>query len=264
MRGLRARPWRRHVARWRRAGELLRRESDGLLLGECSILPSCWRRILSSPHVSLPSRGSVNNRHGLNLAAARIPGQRAALPPLHRRLPEDLPPAGRAGCRGTFVDRRQRERRPVTKAWANAPSATVGTEGLQVSATDVGKVSTRRAPILWKEREYDFRQCQSRSLASAGDRDRARPATMAHRQSITLGIPSRYPNIKVINSHLGGALPMLLQRADNTVRMGISGYPGAAQRCRAAHVVRHRRPRARPRAALRHRIVRREPAAVGY
>jgi Amidohydrolase len=32
---------------------------------------------------------------------------------------------------------------------------------------------------------------------------------------ITHGIPSRFPNIKIINSHLGGALPMLLQRADN-------------------------------------------------
>jgi predicted TIM-barrel fold metal-dependent hydrolase len=32
---------------------------------------------------------------------------------------------------------------------------------------------------------------------------------------ITNGIPARYPNIKIINSHLGGALPMLLQRADD-------------------------------------------------
>jgi 6-methylsalicylate decarboxylase len=32
---------------------------------------------------------------------------------------------------------------------------------------------------------------------------------------ITHGIPTRYPNIKIINSHLGGALPMLLQRADD-------------------------------------------------
>ena len=32
---------------------------------------------------------------------------------------------------------------------------------------------------------------------------------------ITRGVPSRYPRIKIINSHLGGALPMLLQRADN-------------------------------------------------
>jgi aminocarboxymuconate-semialdehyde decarboxylase len=32
---------------------------------------------------------------------------------------------------------------------------------------------------------------------------------------ITHGIPSRYPRMKVLNSHLGGALPMLLQRMDN-------------------------------------------------
>ena len=32
---------------------------------------------------------------------------------------------------------------------------------------------------------------------------------------ITHGFPTRYPNIKIINSHLDGALPMLLQRADN-------------------------------------------------
>ncbi len=34
-------------------------------------------------------------------------------------------------------------------------------------------------------------------------------------QLITHGIPSRYPNLKIINPHLGGALAMLLQRADN-------------------------------------------------
>jgi predicted TIM-barrel fold metal-dependent hydrolase len=35
---------------------------------------------------------------------------------------------------------------------------------------------------------------------------------------ITHGIPTRYPNIKIINSHLGGALPMLIQRADDQYR----------------------------------------------
>jgi outer membrane protein assembly factor BamB len=34
----------------------------------------------------------------------------------------------------------------------------------------------------------------------------------------TAVIPTRYPNIKIINSHLGGALPMLLQRADDQYR----------------------------------------------
>lgn len=35
---------------------------------------------------------------------------------------------------------------------------------------------------------------------------------------ITNRIPARYPNIKIINSHLGGAMPMLLQRADDQYR----------------------------------------------
>jgi 6-methylsalicylate decarboxylase len=39
--------------------------------------------------------------------------------------------------------------------------------------------------------------------------------TISVMQLITHGIPTRYPDIKIINSHLGGALPMLLQRADD-------------------------------------------------
>ena len=35
---------------------------------------------------------------------------------------------------------------------------------------------------------------------------------------ITHGIPARYPDITIINSHLGGALPMLLRRADDQYR----------------------------------------------
>jgi predicted TIM-barrel fold metal-dependent hydrolase len=35
---------------------------------------------------------------------------------------------------------------------------------------------------------------------------------------ITHGIPTRYPDIMIMNSHLGGALPMLLQRADDQYR----------------------------------------------
>ncbi|MFE3187528.1 amidohydrolase family protein [Nocardia sp. NPDC059240] len=42
--------------------------------------------------------------------------------------------------------------------------------------------------------------------------------TISVMQLITHGIPLRYPNIRIINSHLGGALPMLLQRADNQYR----------------------------------------------
>ena len=39
--------------------------------------------------------------------------------------------------------------------------------------------------------------------------------TISIMQLITHGIPTRYPDITIINSHLGGALPMLLQRADD-------------------------------------------------
>jgi aminocarboxymuconate-semialdehyde decarboxylase len=39
--------------------------------------------------------------------------------------------------------------------------------------------------------------------------------TVSIMQMILAGIPSRYPHMKIINSHLGGALPMILQRADN-------------------------------------------------
>jgi aminocarboxymuconate-semialdehyde decarboxylase len=39
--------------------------------------------------------------------------------------------------------------------------------------------------------------------------------TISVMQLITHGVPTRYPDIKIINSHLGGALPMLLQRADD-------------------------------------------------
>jgi aminocarboxymuconate-semialdehyde decarboxylase len=39
--------------------------------------------------------------------------------------------------------------------------------------------------------------------------------TISIMQLITRGLPTRYPDIKIINSHLGGALPMLLQRVDD-------------------------------------------------
>ncbi len=42
--------------------------------------------------------------------------------------------------------------------------------------------------------------------------------TISVMQLITHGIPARYPDVKIINSHLGGALPMLLQRADDQYR----------------------------------------------
>ena len=49
--------------------------------------------------------------------------------------------------------------------------------------------------------------------------------TISIMQLITAGIPTRYPNITIINSHLGGALPMLLQRADDQYRWEAPGTP---------------------------------------
>jgi predicted TIM-barrel fold metal-dependent hydrolase len=42
--------------------------------------------------------------------------------------------------------------------------------------------------------------------------------TISATQLIFKGIPERYPHIKIINAHLGGALPMFLQRLDNLYR----------------------------------------------
>jgi len=49
--------------------------------------------------------------------------------------------------------------------------------------------------------------------------------TISIMQLITHGIPARYPDIKIINSHLGGALPMLLRRADDQYRWEAPGTP---------------------------------------
>ncbi len=49
--------------------------------------------------------------------------------------------------------------------------------------------------------------------------------TIAITQLIVRGIPIRYPRIKIINTHLGGALPMLLQRLDNQYRMAVPSTP---------------------------------------
>ncbi len=47
--------------------------------------------------------------------------------------------------------------------------------------------------------------------------------TISATQLIFKGIPERYPHIKIINSHLGGALPMFLQRLDNLYRWAAPG-----------------------------------------
>jgi 6-methylsalicylate decarboxylase len=49
--------------------------------------------------------------------------------------------------------------------------------------------------------------------------------TISVMQLITRGVPVRYPNIKIIHSHLGGALPMLLQRADDQYQFEAPGTP---------------------------------------
>ncbi|MEU9608665.1 amidohydrolase family protein [Streptomyces sp. NPDC048057] len=41
--------------------------------------------------------------------------------------------------------------------------------------------------------------------------------TVAIMRLILAGVPSRHPRMRILASHLGGALPMLLQRADNQV-----------------------------------------------
>jgi predicted TIM-barrel fold metal-dependent hydrolase len=49
--------------------------------------------------------------------------------------------------------------------------------------------------------------------------------TISIMQLITHGIPSRYPRIKIINSHLGGGIPMLLQRADDQYKWAAPDTP---------------------------------------
>ena len=49
--------------------------------------------------------------------------------------------------------------------------------------------------------------------------------TIAVAHLIVHGIPSRYPRLRIINSHLGGAIPMLLQRMDNQYSWETPGAP---------------------------------------
>ncbi|MFC4907040.1 amidohydrolase family protein [Actinomadura gamaensis] len=49
--------------------------------------------------------------------------------------------------------------------------------------------------------------------------------TIAALHLILAGVPSRYPNVRIINSHFGGALPMLLQRVDNQQPWESPGTP---------------------------------------
>jgi aminocarboxymuconate-semialdehyde decarboxylase len=57
--------------------------------------------------------------------------------------------------------------------------------------------------------------------------------TIAAAQLIVSGILTRHPNMKIVNAHLGGALPMLLQRMDDMAARGGSDAqapPSAAAR----------------------------------
>lgn len=49
--------------------------------------------------------------------------------------------------------------------------------------------------------------------------------TVAIAHLIVYGIPSRYPNLKIICSHLGGAIPMLMQRMDNQIGWEMPSAP---------------------------------------
>jgi 6-methylsalicylate decarboxylase len=49
--------------------------------------------------------------------------------------------------------------------------------------------------------------------------------TVAIAHLIVYGIPSRYPDLKIICSHLGGAIPMLLQRMDDQVGWEMPSAP---------------------------------------
>jgi predicted TIM-barrel fold metal-dependent hydrolase len=51
--------------------------------------------------------------------------------------------------------------------------------------------------------------------------------TIAVAQLIVHGVPSRYPRLRIVNSHLGGAIPMLLQRMDNQFSWEV---PGACEK----------------------------------
>ncbi|GDY33507.1 amidohydrolase family protein [Gandjariella thermophila] len=48
---------------------------------------------------------------------------------------------------------------------------------------------------------------------------------VAAAQLITAGFPSRYPNVRILNSHLGGAVPMMLRRWDNQARFEAPDAP---------------------------------------
>ena len=72
-------------------------------------------------------------------------------------------------------------------------------------------------------------------------------------------IPAKYPNITYVIPHLGGLVPMLLQRLDNQFSMQAARPAGAAQRHGAPLLLRHGRPRLARGAAPAPSGVRRRP-----
>ena len=76
---------------------------------------------------------------------------------------------------------------------------------------------------------------------------------------ITHGIPSRYPRMKILNSHLGGALPMLIQRMDSQLPWEAPKTPEKPSVAARRIVVRLLRPRPAARAA---RPIRSAPTAL--
>jgi predicted TIM-barrel fold metal-dependent hydrolase len=54
--------------------------------------------------------------------------------------------------------------------------------------------------------------------------------TVVAAQLIARGIPTRYPGVRILNSHLGGAVPMLLRRWDNMATPDMPAAPTAAAR----------------------------------
>ncbi len=80
--------------------------------------------------------------------------------------------------------------------------------------------------------------------------------TIAAMQLITSGHLQRYPGVKIICSHLGGALADDHPPGRRPPLVGGARYPGATYSGGTPSVVRHRQPLPCARIALRHRFFR--------
>ncbi len=88
--------------------------------------------------------------------------------------------------------------------------------------------------------------------------------TVAAMHFILNGIPQRFPEMKIIVPHLGGLLPMTLERLDQTVAWEAPNTPEPPKPRRPAHVVRHGRPRSGARTASGGSDIRRTAVAVRH